>query len=249
MGQAFVGAGYIQEIIANEVNTFYQRYHQTDNAAVDIIIRNRFNPNLTQRWFGPIVELINYITMLSIILTGAALIRERERGTIEHLLVMPVTPFEIMTAKIWSMALVVLCAAFASLICIVQGALGVPIEGSIALFLLGTILHLFATTSMGIFLATMARNMPQFGMLIILILLPMQMLSGGNTPRESMPELVQNIMLLAPTTHFIEMGQAILFRGAGLTVVYTSYLALTVIGGVFFAISLARFRKTITRMA
>jgi len=248
MSQAFVGSGYIQEIITGEVEEFVKRYRRQETVPVDIALRNRFNPNLTQRWFGPIVELINNITMLSIILTGAALIREREHGTIEHLLVMPVTPFEIMTAKIWSMALVVLIAASFSLAFIVQGALGVPIEGSIALFLIGTALHLFATTSMGIFLATLARSMPQFGMLLILILLPMQMLSGGNTPRESMPEIVQNIMLVAPTTHFIEMGQAILFRGAGLSVVYTSYLFLAAIGGVLFALSLARFRKTITRM-
>lgn len=249
MSQAFVGSGYIQEIIMGEVDAFIKRYRETKALPVDVVIRNRFNPNLTQRWFGPIVELINNITMLSIILTGAALIREREHGTIEHLLVMPVTPFEIMAAKIWSMALVVLCAASVSLVCVVQGALAVPVEGSLWLFLVGAAIHLFATTSMGIFLATLARNMPQFGMLLILILLPMQMLSGGSTPRESMPEVVQNIMLLAPTTHFIEMGQAILFRGAGLSVVYTSYLCLAAIGGVLFAVSLARFRKTITRMA
>lgn len=248
MSQAFVGSGYIQEIIVGEVEEFIKRYRRRETVAVDIALRNRFNTNLTQRWFGPVVELINNITMLSIILTGAALIREREHGTIEHLLVMPVTPFEIMTAKIWSMALVVLVAASFSLAFIVQGALGVPVEGSIALFLTGTALHLFATTSMGIFLATLARSMPQFGMLLILILLPMQMLSGGNTPRESMPEIVQNIMLAAPTTHFIEMGQAILFRGAGLSVVYTSYLFLAAIGGALFALSLARFRKTITRI-
>ena len=60
---------------------------------------------------------------------------------------------------------------------------------------------------MGIFLATIARNMPQFGMLMLLVLLPLQMLSGGMTPRESMPDLVQNLMLIAPTTHFIELGQ------------------------------------------
>ena len=248
MSQAFVGGGYIQEIVMDEITEFVRRYRKPATLPVEIALRNRFNPNLTQSWFGAIVELINNITMLSIILTGAALIREREHGTIEHLLVMPVTPFEIMTAKIWSMALVVLVAASFSLAFIVQGALGVPIEGSIALFLAGTAMHLFATTSLGIFLATIARSMPQFGMLLILILLPMQMLSGGSTPRESMPEMVQNIMLIAPTTHFIELGQSILYRGAGLSVVYKPFLFLAAIGGTFFAISLARFRKTITQM-
>lgn len=153
--------------------------------------------------------------MLSIILTGAALIREREHGTIEHLLVMPVTPLEIMVAKVWSMGLVVLIAALASLTFVVRGALHVPIQGSVALFMCGAALHLFAATSMGIFLATLARSMPQFGMLMVLVLIPLELLSGGVTPRESMPFLVREIMLAAPTTHFVELGQAILYRGAG----------------------------------
>jgi ABC-2 type transport system permease protein len=103
---------------------------------------------------------------------------------------MPVTPFEIMSSKVWAMALVVLAASGLSLVFIVQGLLAVPIEGSIALFLAGTTLHLFATTSMGIFLATVARSMSQFGLLLMLVLLPLQILSGGTTPRESMPEFV-----------------------------------------------------------
>ena len=174
---------------------------------VDLNVRVRFNPNLTHLWFGSVTSIIDAITMLAVILTGAALIREREHGTIEHLLVMPVTPTEIMLAKIWSMGLVVLVAAACSLTFIVEGALRVPIAGSVPLFLAGATLHLFATTSMGIFMATLARSMPQFGMLLVLVMLPLQMLSGGNTPRESMPQFAQDIMLVAPTTHFIQVGQ------------------------------------------
>ncbi|MFV0372385.1 MAG: ABC transporter permease, partial [Azonexus sp.] len=132
---------------------------------------------------------------------------------------------------------------------VVRGLIGAPVQGSLPLFFSGAALCLFATTSMGIFLATLARNMPQFGMLMLLILLPLEMLSGGSTPRESMPELVQNIMLAAPTTHFVEIGQAILYRGAGIEVVWKQFLWLLVIGSVLFALSLARFRKTISQMA
>jgi len=193
--------------------------------------------------------VINQITMLAIILTGAALIREREHGTIEHLLVMPVTPFEIMVGKVWAMGLVVLTAAALSLLLVVQGWLQVPIEGSIALFLAGAALHLFATTSMGIFFGTVARSMPQLGLLIILVLLPLQILSGGTTPRESMPELVQQIMLAAPTTHFVALAQAILYRGAGLSIVWPYMLAIAGIGTLFFIAALTRFRKTLAQMA
>jgi ABC-2 type transport system permease protein len=147
------------------------------------------------------------------------------------------------------MALVVLVASGLSLVFVVQGLLAVPIEGSLALFLAGTALHLFATASLGIFLGTIARSMPQFGMLMMLVVLPLRMLSGGTTPRESMPEVVQFVMLAAPTTHFVMLAQAILYRGAGLSVVWPQFIALTVIGAALFAPSLARFRKTIGAMA
>lgn len=249
MSQAFTGSSYIQQIITDEINEFVRRYRAPTELPVELAVRMRFNPNLTQSWFGALMEIINNVTMLSIILTGAALIREREHGTIEHLLVMPVTPTEIMVAKVWSMGLVVLASAGLSLTFVVRGLLHVPIEGSVALFLAGVALHLFATTSMGIFMATLARSMPQFGMLLVLVLLPLQLLSGGTTPRESMPAFVQNIMLAAPTTHFVELGQAILYRGAGISVVWQPFLALALIGSVLFALSLARFRKTLSQMA
>ena len=249
MSQAFIGNGYIQTILTDEVRTFAQRYGAPVTPPVDLVLRARFNPELKRAWFGSIVEVINQVTMLSMILTGAALIREREHGTIEHLLVMPVTPLEIMTSKVWAMGLVVLVACTFSLIFVVRGLLAVPIQGSIALFLAGAALNLFATTSLGMFLATVARSMPQFGLLLILVLLPLQMLSGGMTPRESMPEFVQIVMMAAPTTQFVMLAQAILYRGAGFSVVWPQFLALSAIGAVLFAYVAARFRKAIGTMA
>ena len=249
MSQAFTGSGYVQQIVAGEVNEFVQRYRGSTHLPAELNVRTRFNPNLEHAWFGALMEIINNVTMLSIILTGAALIREREHGTIEHLLVMPVTPGEIMLAKVWSMGLVVLLAAMGALVLVVQGALHIPVQGSVALFAVVVALHLFAATSMGIFLATLARSMPQFGMLLVLVLLPLQLLSGGMTPRESMPQLVQQVMLAAPTTHFVTAGQAILYRGAGLDVVWPQMLAIAAIGATLFTTALARFRKTLSQMA
>jgi ABC-2 type transport system permease protein len=260
MIQAYTGNAYIQTIVSSEIDAFVQHHRAGASAEyasqrfverppVDLALRVRFNPNLTRSWFGSVMEVINQVTLLSIILTGAALIREREHGTIEHLLVMPVTPFEIMTSKIWAMMLVVLIATSLSVALVVQGVLAVPIEGSLALFLAGTALHLFATTSMGIFMATIARSMPQFGMLVMLVLLPLQTLSGSYTPRESMPEVVQWVMLATPNTHFVMLAQAILYRGAGISAVWPQFLSLAVIGTAMFVPSLARFRKTIGTMA
>ncbi|WP_349261260.1 ABC transporter permease [Povalibacter sp.] len=249
MSQAFSGSGYVQQIVTGEVAEFVRRFRGATSAPVELALRMRFNPELERAWFGSVMEIINMVTLLSIVLTGAALIREREHGTIEHLLVMPVVPTEIMLAKVWSMDLVVLTATGFSLLFIVQGVLGVPIEGSRVLFLALALLHLFSTTSMGIFMATVARTMPQFGLLLILTIIPLQMLSGGMTPRESMPQLAQTLMLAAPTTHFVAASQAILYRGAGLSVVWPQLLAIVAIGATLFAAALARFRRTLAQMA
>ncbi|MGE5638457.1 MAG: ABC transporter permease [Clostridia bacterium] len=250
MNQAFAGSGYVQAIVTQEVSAFLAARGEPAAAPpVDLALRTRFNPESNRIWFGSVMELINAITMLSIVLTGAALIREREHGTVEHLLVMPVTPFEIMASKVWSMGLVVLLSSTLSLALVVQGVLKVPIEGSVALFIAGAALQCFATTSMGVFLATVARSMPQFGLLLMLVMMPLNILSGSVSPRESMPEVVQWLMLVAPNTHFVMLAQAILYRGAGFSVVWPNFAALAVIGGVLFSLSLARFRKTISELA
>jgi ABC-2 type transport system permease protein len=246
MSQAFIGASYIQNIVLDEANGFVQRRSSNGAATIPLVVRVKFNPNLDGIWFGGVMKIIDNVTMLSVILAGAALIREREHGTLEHLLVMPLTPFQIMAAKVWANGLVVLVAAGLSLWLVVKGALSVPIAGSVTLFLFGAALHLFSATSLGIFLATIARSMPQFGLLMILVILPLQLLSGGMTPRESMPDIVQTIMLPAPTTHFVKFAQAILYRGAGLDVVWPQFLAIIAIGAVFFLVALVRFRKAVT---
>lgn len=254
MTQAFSGNSYIQNIVTSEINEFVNRYrtdvnefadryHTQKAPLIDLLLHIRFNSNLTKSWFGAIVNLIDTITIISISLTGAALIREREHGTIEHLLVMPITPFEIMTSKICSMGLVVLIVTALSITLVIQGILAVPIAGSILLFMVGTAFHLCATCSMGIWLATVAESMPQFGMLLMLILLPMQILSGGVTPRESMPDIIQNIMFFAPTTHFVILAQQIIYRGAGINVVLPQFLALIGIGAAFFTFSFWQFRR------
>ncbi|NTV11667.1 MAG: ABC transporter permease [Zoogloea sp.] len=245
ISQSFSGSSYIQNILATQLGILRPSAAQQPPAR--LATRVRFNPNLTGFWFGGVVEVINNITLLSIILVGAAFIREREHGTIEHLMVMPLTPFEIMAGKVWANSLVVLVAAAFALRVVVQAVMGVPVAGSLELFLAGTALYLFSTASIGIFMATLARSMPQFGLLIILVVLPLELLSGGITPRESMPQIVQDIMLGAPTTQFVRLAQGVLYRGAGLDVVWPELLAMTGIGAVFFGIALARFRTSITR--
>jgi ABC-2 type transport system permease protein len=245
VSEAFIGSVYMQSILDGDVSEFRQGYRASAPLPVELAPRMLYNPNLIQAWYASVMELINNVTMLSIILSGAALVREREHGTIEHLLVMPVTPFQIVASKVWSMGLVVIVAAVFALEVVVRGFIGVNITGSVLLFLCGLAITLFATTSMGILMGTVSRSMPQFGLLVILVLLPLAVLSGSLTPQASMPVVVQKIMLLAPTSHFVTMAQAILYRGAGLSVVWPQFVAIFAIGAFFFAAALMSFRRSI----
>ncbi|UCV10733.1 ABC-2 transporter permease [Dechloromonas denitrificans] len=247
MAQAFIGASYIKSIALGEISEYLTGTREAGATPIRLTTRVRFNPNLTGVWFGGVMEVINNVTMLTIILVGAAFIREREHGTIEHLLVMPLTPFEIMMAKIWANGLAVLLGASFALIVMVEQVLKVPIAGSVPLFLTAAACYLFAAASIGIFLGTLARSMPQLGLLIILSIIPLLMLSGGITPRESMPQLVQHLMLAAPTTYFVRLAQGILYRGAGFDVVWRDLLAMSLVGSCFFAVALVRFRKAVSQ--
>jgi ABC-2 type transport system permease protein len=246
MTHAGHGATYLQQIIAQEIREFMRGKGAALQEPVSLVVRAKFNPNLNSTWFMGVMQIINMITLLAIMLTGAALIREREHGTLEHLLVMPLTPAEIMIAKVWANGLIIVIAATLSLKVVVQGVLAVPIAGSVPLFVAGTALYLFSVTALGIFLATIARSMPQFGLLALPIFTVMYLLSGGTTPLDSMPRWLQIAMQVSPSTHFVSLAQAILYRSAGFDVVWPSFAAVTAIGVVFFLSALVRFRKTVS---
>jgi ABC-2 type transport system permease protein len=243
MMQAGIGAGYIEQIAGREIARFVGRSDPAVEPPVDLAIRIAFNPNLSSPWFTSIMAIVNNVTMLAIVLAGAAVIREREHGTMDHLLVMPLSPFEIAMAKVWANGLVIAVAVALSLLIVVRGLLGVPIVGSLPLFMAGVVLYLFFAVAIGIFLGTVARSMPQLGLLFMLIALPMNMLSGGNTPLESMPSWLRIVMQASPSTHFVSFAEAILYRGAGLDVVWPRFLAVAAVGGLFLALALMRFRK------
>lgn len=245
MSQAGRAPGYIRQIIQNTIEPFWSgRGSSASNAPlVNLDSRARFNPNMEQSWFVAINQLINNISVLAIFLTGAAVLREREHGNIEHLLVMPLHPYELMTAKIWANGLVVVVAAVASLFVIVKGAIGVPVAGSIPLFVAGLCVYLFSVTALGIMLATLVRSMPQFGLLAFPVFIAMSLLSGGNTPLESMPIFLQKVMQFVPSTHFVSFSQAVLFRDASFAMVWPALAKMFVIGCAYMVFTLSRFRK------
>jgi ABC-2 type transport system permease protein len=242
MVQAGLGSGYAQQIITTEVADFLSRSEGVPLSTVNLDVRIAFNPNLTTAWFTTVMGIINNVTMLAIILAGAALVREREHGTMDHLLVMPLTPFEIAMSKVWANGLVIAIAVGLSLYIVIRWMLAIPIAGSIPLFMVGVVIYLFFATAIGIFLGTLARSMPQLGLLYMLVYLPMNMLSGSNTPLESMPSWLATVMQGSPSTHFVLFAQSILYRGAGLDVVWPQFLAVAVVGGLFFGFAILRFR-------
>lgn len=246
MTQAGNGAVYIQQIIAREIANRQAARETAAAAPVNLVVRARFNPNLDSGWFSSVMQILNNVTLLTIVLTGAALIREREQGTVEHLLVMPITPIEIMLAKMVANALVILIAAVASLLLVVEWALGVPIAGSLPLFVFGTAIYAFSVAALGILLGTLATTMGQFGLLAIPVFVVTQLLSGATTPMESMPIWLQWTMrIFSPTPHFVAFSQGVLYRGAGLDVVWPEIARIVAIGAAYFAFALARFRKVI----
>jgi ABC-2 type transport system permease protein len=245
MQQAGIGAGYIRNIINDRVANFLKRTDESTAKPVNLVVRKLFNPNGVSSWFKSIVAIINQITLLTVVLTGAAVIREREHGTLEHLLVMPLTSFEIAMAKVWANSLVILVATGVSLFAVVEIVLKVPFAGSHALWFFGVVLYLFFATALGIYLGTVSRSMAQFALLIILVIVVLMLLSGGSTPVESMPKWLQYLTLLLPARHFVSFSQVIIYRGGGLFAVWRQFLMVTVIGLAFFTYSLALFRKSI----
>jgi ABC-2 type transport system permease protein len=246
MAKAGNGAVYLQTIIAQEIAKFQAGREGATSQPANVVIRAKFNPDMYAYWFSSVMQIVNNITMLAVILTGAALIREREQGTVEHLLVMPVVPPEIMLSKIIANGLVILIAAVLSLAFVVQWLLKVPIAGSLALFLAGATLYALTVAALGILLGTIATTMGQFALLAAPVLLVMQLLSGGATPMESMPVWLQHVMrVISPTPHFVAFSQAVLYRGADLSIVWPELVAMAVIGSIYFAFALSRFRRVI----
>jgi len=245
MAQAGNGSVDIQRIIAAEVGG------RIGAAAppVDLMIRARFNPNGIPEWFSAIMEVINSITILSILLPGAALLREREHGTLEHLLALPVTPLEIALAKIGASTLAILGVAMLSVLGVVHALLGVPLAGSLPLFFLGALLFQVSLAALGVFLASFTSTTGQFGLLALPVIMLLMLLSGGMTPLESMPAWLQQVVQVSPAMQFVAFAQAVLYRGAGLEIVWPRLLGLLALGVTFLAAAMWSLKLALARGA
>ena len=243
MTQAGVGSAYITQIFQRQIGEFLQQPDAAAMMPLTPVIHVEFNPNSLSEWYMPVMEVGNMITLLSLVLVGAAVIRERERGTIEHLLVMPVRAVEIMMAKVLANGAVILVASQLSMWFMVHKIIGVPLNGSLALYALGVGVFLFSIAALGIMLATIAPTMPQFGLLMLPVFVVLLLFSGSGAPRSNMPGAAQGISEYWPTTQFAAFTQNVIYRGAGIDIVWPELLVMGITGAVFLAFALFRFRK------
>ncbi|MES1994383.1 MAG: ABC transporter permease [Pseudomonadota bacterium] len=202
-----------------------------------------FNPNGLDRWFVPINEMLTMITMLSIMLPAAAMVREKERGTVEQLLVSPLTPLEIMLPKVFAMTMVILLGVTVTVYGVLGPIFHIPFRGNVFLFYILTAIYVFSTAGFGLAISTVVNNLAQVGLMVIMLLSPMLMLSGTFVPPEAMPTVLGYLMLLSPLHHFIEIVMGILLKGVGLDVLWPSVLGMFLLGGAVFGFGTWRFRR------
>lgn len=248
MTQAGVGSGYIAQIFSREIQEFMGVKQQISQAMpVRAAVNLQYNPNNQSSWFMGAAIAGNNIMLITLVLVGAAVIRERERGTMEHLLVMPVTATEIVAAKILANGLVVSAAAVLSMKFVVGGAIGAHLAGSLTLYAVGVVLFMFSVASLSVMLATLAPTMPQYSLLMVPTYIVFMMFSGSTSPRANMPEMAQRVSEYWPSTQFAHFAQSVMFRGAGLETVWVQLVALSVAGVVFLGLALVRFRKMLEK--
>lgn len=241
VGQAFLGASYLERVVGRETA---RRLGPAASAPppAEARVRVRFNPNRESTWHVGLTELFFVLTLLAMVLPAASLLREREHGTVEHLLSLPLRPLELMLAKVWAYALVVLVGSALSLALVIQGLFGTPVRGSYALLLAATVLYQLATAGLGIVLATLARTVAQVALLAVLTVTPLLFLSGVWTPLESMPAAMRAVTWLSPLRYYAELCFAVIFRDAGLDVVWPQLAVLAVMGAALLAFGALRFR-------
>lgn len=202
-----------------------------------------FNPNQNNAWFFSVSELMIMITLLTMLLSAAALAREKERGTVEQLLVSPLTPLQILLPKVLAMSLVVVAGSMISVFAVLRPVFHVPIEGSLVLFFALTALYALTASGLGLFVATVTKNLSQAGLLAIFLFVPIILFSALHTPHEVMPRWLHLVVLFNPLNYYIEATYSILFRGAGLALVWDSILAMALLGGAVFGFGVWRFRR------
>lgn len=217
------------------------------NAAIPRIVaepRVWFNPDLKSRnYFVPGV-IVNIIMLVTLSLTALALVREKEIGTMEQLMVTPIRPVELILGKTLPFVLI----GFWDMLLVMGAALvvfHVPFKGNLLLLSLGSFLFILTNLGAGLFISTISKTQQQANMATFLIFQPFMMLSGFSFPIRSMPTAIQYFTYLNPMRYFLEVVRGIYLKGSGMDVLWPNYVALAVFGVTILTISVSRFHKTL----
>lgn len=250
---ATIAVAYIAEISSDYSISVLERrasaagFSLSSLPSIDQRVRVQFNPNMLSSWFSSLLELFNMFTMVSLLLTAADLVREKEHGTLEQLLVSPARSIEIFLAKIIPTVVLVLGLSVLSFVLVLRPVFHVPIRGSLVLFYSVAALYVFAMTSMGIAIAVVARNLAQAMMIMLLILQPMIFLSGAWNPPEAMSRWMRWLSLISPLRYFIDFGYGVILKGNGLSFVAWDIVGIAVLGTALFGFSVWWFERSLSR--
>lgn len=239
---AMVANGYINKLLQKYSADMAVPAIAARQTGLDIRTRFWYNPDLKSRYFNVPGVIATIIMITCITLTATAIVREREKGTMEQLMVTPIRPIELMLGKTLPFALIGLMDM--ALVTVV-GVLwfGVPIRGSLLLLLLGTCFYLMSILGIGLFISTISRTYQQAIMSIMFFNMPAILLSGFMFPIENMPDIFQYLTYLNPLRYFLIIIRGIFLKGTGFDVLWPQVGALLLIGVTIIMISSLRFRK------
>ncbi len=237
---ATVAMGYAERILQSEVARFDPGRRQP---AVELRERAWFNPGLASRDYNVPAVIGAIILLVSLLLTSLAVVREREIGTLEQLMVSPLTPAELIAGKTIPFAIIGLVdLAVVTMVALLW--FRVPFIGSWPLLLLASVLYLLSSLGLGLLISTISNTQQEAFMVSFLIFMPSILLSGFMFPVSSMPALFRWLTLLNPLRHFLEIVRGIFLKGAGLDALWPQYLSLLVMGVGVLWLSASRFHKT-----
>ena len=239
---AGIASGYITQIVEQ-----YSRKLNPSQAPplVDPQVNYLYNPGLTSSWFFVPGVLGVVVTLISTLVSAATLVREKDTGTLEQLLMTPAAAWEILLAKIVPLFVLVMGDSILAL-GVAHLVFALPVRGSFLLFLIFSGLYTFVGIGIGIILATVSRSQQQAQLSSFFITLPVMQFSGAISPIESMPRVLQYFSLLNPLRHYVQILRGLLLKGVGLDVLWPNALALLVFAIVLLTISISKFRTQLS---
>lgn len=229
--QAYTTLGYLQDIVLDTA---------APNIPIEIASHKLFNENADNHTFMALTELLSIITMLTVILTAIVFVREKEQGTWDIMLLMPVDPKLIILAKSFSQIVIVMVGVVISLGFIVFGIFSTPVNGSFWAYMLLTFFYVWASAGIGLFIAAVARDVMQVAQLSIIVMMPLIFLSGAWTPIYAMHPVLQILSLFSPLRYYIEGTESIFYRGTEWMDLWPYFLGVISVGGIMYLIG---FRK------